>query len=96
MFEPPDLAAIDHLFVRGQFLLQTFPTDCNMGDSDLTYDLMLACMSPIEAQKHRAKLLEPSSKQDALHLQAGGAKGLQVADAKNSHVGHLELVNRGE
>ena len=52
---------------------------------------MLACMSPIEAQKHRTKLLE-SPGQNA--LQAGGAR--KATDVKNSRTGVLELVNRGE
>ena len=67
------------------------PPDCNIGDSDLTYDVMLACMSPIEAQKHRTKLLK-SPGQNA--LQAGGAR--KATDVKNSRTGVLELVNRGE
>ena len=67
------------------------PADCNIGDSDLTYDVMLACMSPIEAQKHRTKLLE-SPGQSA--LQAGGAR--EAAGVKNGRAGVLELVDRGE
>ena len=76
-----------------QFPLSILLSDCNIGDSDLTYDVMLACMSPIEAQKHRTKLLE-SPVHNA--LESGGAKDKGSADQANSRVGALELVNRGE
>lgn len=75
-----------------QFPLSILLSDCNIGDSDLTYDVMLACMSPIEAQKHRTKLLE-SPVHNALE---SGAKDKGTADLANSRVGALELVNRGE
>ena len=51
---------------------------------------MLACMSPIEAQKHRTKLLE-SPGQNA--LQAGGAT--ESLDVKKSRADALQLVDRG-
>ena len=70
-------------------LLLRATRDCNIGDSDLTYDVMLACMSPIEAQKHRTALLAPPG-QSA--LQAGGAR--KAADAETSRSGVLELVDR--
>ena len=77
----------------GQFPLSILFSDCNIGDSDLTYDVMLACMSPIEAQKHRTKLLD-SPVHNA--LEAGGAKDKGSAEQTNYRVGALEIVNRGE
>ena len=83
------LSLNDLIFIC-QNAIRISSADCNIGDSDLTYDVMLACMSPIEAQKHRTKLLE-SPGQNA--LQAGGAT--ESLDVKKSRADALQLVDRG-